>query len=126
MKSARRFAPAALIEMPFCGLAHRTFAISIACLAATSGDVKTIVLTFPSPLFYIQSHKITIRKEAHSMKPDKPVEIGSRVRIVKGAGRGKCGKLDSVFTGARKEPVCFVVADNGDWYFKREEKLVLA
>ena len=54
------------------------------------------------------------------------LKTGSRVRIVKGAGRWKYGKLDSIFTGARKQPVYFVMADNGDWYFKGEKELIPA
>jgi hypothetical protein len=45
-----------------------------------------------------------------------PFSVGGRVRIIRGPGRWKRGKLDSIFTKGRY-PIYFIVADNGDWYF---------
>ena len=42
---------------------------------------------------------------------------GQRVRIIKGAGRWKRGKLDAVWHSKGKE-LYFVVGDDGTWYFK--------
>ena len=46
------------------------------------------------------------------------LQEGQRVRIIKGAGRWKYGRLDAIWKGP-KGLVYFVVLDDGNWYFKR-------